>query len=115
MDIRYYGLMPTSIQLPIFLRCYQSWQGKYGNARNYRIISPLGLEKFLLAGTDCKKFFLIGNKAPGTCRIRLALTLRREKVSVTRFARKSHQRRSRNKNNSVTDTKRRMPDSPIFW
>ena len=37
-----------------------------------------------------------------------------EKVSVTRFARKSHQRRSRNENNSVTDTKRRMRDSPTL-
>ena len=35
----------------------QSWQGKYGNARNYRIISPLGQEKFLLDALQTAKSF----------------------------------------------------------
>ena len=40
-----------------FLRCFKSWQGKYGNARNYRIISPLGQEKFLLDVRRRQKVF----------------------------------------------------------
>ena len=69
----------------------QSWQGKYGNARNYRIISPLGQEKFLLAGTDGKKF-LLKSEEQGTWYLQntACTNFATEKVSVTRFARKSH-------------------------